>query len=107
MFKALLPTVAVLGGVAVAAPALAQMGGGSNFGMFVYPPHQCGVRPVPPYRPAEFRSYTETQDYNIRVEQYNAELNHFASCINAYVERTRRDSDLIRQRAEEAIRALR
>ena len=107
MRKALIGMAGAALAMGLAAPAGAVVTGPSNFGLFVYPSHNCGPRPVQPFRPPDFRSYTEAQDFNIRIEQYNRNLLAYSDCINAYVERTRLDSLRIRERADDAIRDVR
>lgn len=90
-----------------AASADAAIYGGSNFGRFEYPAQNCGLPPLAPERPYDMTSVKEVDAYNLRVDRYNTEVRSFSECINGYVERTEKDLQRIREKADQAIEDMR
>ena len=99
--------VGVLSLLIATGPAGAAVYGGSNFGRFDYPSQDCGLPPLAPQRPADMTSVREVEAYNQRVDQYNMQVRSFSECINAYVERTEKDMQRIREKANQAIEEMR
>jgi outer membrane murein-binding lipoprotein Lpp len=90
-----------------AAPAGAVVYGGSNFGAYEYPSHNCGLPPMLPQRPYDMSSVRDVEAYNRQVDAYNTQMRSFSECINAYVDRTEKDMQRIREKAGEAIEEMR
>jgi len=77
--------------------------GGSNFGIFGYPSHECNPPYSKPYKPFSFNYQWEIDQYNSEVEIYNRELQEFLDCIDEYVNNAKNDIERIREKANEAI----
>ena len=66
--------------------------GGSNFGFGGYPDHYCNQ----PYKPYDFSS-------NWEIENYNQELRQYISCIEEYAENAKNDIKRIIDKVDQAI----
>ena len=91
----------------LAGSAAAAVYGGSNFGAYEYPSHDCGLPPLPPQRPYDMTSVRDVEAYNARVDRYNIQVRSFGECVSAYVERAEKDMLRIREKANQAIEDVR
>ncbi len=71
---------------------LAIVFGGSNLGMFGYSSHDCSK----PYRPYQFNSQYE-------VDDYNNEVNYYINCIEEYLDNAKNDILRIQNKMNDAI----
>ena len=71
-----------------------------------YPDPACGERPEIPERPEKFETEEAIQEYNAKVDAYNASMARLIECVRAYVANANDDMKQIRKRAEEAIDRL-
>lgn len=105
MIRFVTPLPALL--LLAAAPAGAVVYGGSNFGSYNYPSHNCGLAPMLPQRPYDMTSVRDVEAYNRRVDAYNTQMRSFSECIDAYVSAADKDMQRIRDKANEAIEEMR
>lgn len=68
-----------------------------------YPAHQCGQRPERPQRPDKFRDRAELDAYNEKVFAYNAAMEKYVECLQAYVDNAASDIRAIREKIEAAL----
>ena len=71
-----------------------------------YPAPACGERPEIPERPEKFETEEAIQEYNAKVDAYNASMERLIECVREYVANANEDMKQIRKRAEEAIDTL-
>ena len=71
-----------------------------------YPDPACGERPEIPERPEKFETEEAIQEYNAKVDAYNASMERVIECVREYVANANDDMKQIRKRAEEAIDTL-
>ena len=89
--------------------ALVTLGAGAAAGTNLpegYPDSGCGDRPEIPERPEKFETEEAIQEYNAKVDAYNASMERLVECVRAYVANANDDLEQIRKRAEEAINSL-
>ena len=93
----------------LAAITLVTLGMGATAGTNLpegYPDPACGERPEIPERPKEFETGEAIQEYNVKVDAYNASMERLIECVRAYVANANDDMKQIRKRAEDAIDSL-
>ena len=71
-----------------------------------YPDPACGERPEIPERPEKFETEEVIEEYNAKVDAYNASMERLIECVRGYVANANDDMKQIRKRAEEAIDSL-
>ena len=89
--------------------ALVTLGAGAAAGTNLpegYPDPECGERPEIPERPEKFETEEAVQEYNAKVDAYNASMERLVECVRAYVANADDDLKQIRKRAEAAIDSL-
>ncbi len=92
--------------LATALPAAAFIVGGSNFGTFIYPQHDCGVKPLLPSKPYAFTSQEDIDAYNDKIKAYNRAIKEYSGCVNEYLDNANRDMQRIREKAKEAVEEM-
>lgn len=95
--------IIVLGMLLSCASAEALIFGGTNLGFLGYPSHNCGTKPLKPYRPSSFSSQWEVDIYNMEVDSYNIGINGFVSCMHEYIENSMNDIKRIKEAIDEAV----
>ena len=68
-----------------------------------YPRMDCGARPAPPERPAEFRTEAALAAYNAAVQRYNDSMERWIGCVQDYVDGAAADIERIKARMREAV----
>ena len=91
--------------VAVALMALLASGAHaqSNLGASGYPDPQCGARPTPPQRPAEFENNDQISAFNADIAEYNNGIEAWVACIQTYVDNAAADIRIIKANAQAAV----
>ena len=88
---------------------LVSLGAGATAGTNLpegYPDLACGERPEVPQRPEKFETEEAIEEYNAKVDAYNASMERLVECVQEYVANANDDMKRIRNRAEEAINSL-
>jgi hypothetical protein len=96
----------------LAAPATAQIVGGSNIALAQYPGPSC-TRPVVPVQPGVVVGDKENPDaFNARVRRYNSDvaayniaIKAFNDCMHSYIENGNADMQRIKQTLDAAVAA--
>lgn len=68
-----------------------------------YPGPACGERPEIPERLEKFETEEALDEYNAKVDAYNASMERLVTCVHEYVTNAVADIELIRKRSREAI----
>ena len=89
--------------------ALLALGTGAAAGTNLsedYPDPACGERPEVPERPEKFETEEAIEEYNAKVDAYNASMERLIECVRTYVVNANADIEQIRKRSREAIDRL-
>ena len=71
-----------------------------------YPDLACGERPEVPQRPEKFETEEAIEEYNAKVDAYNASMERLVECVREYVTNAKSDIEQIRKLSREAIDGL-
>lgn len=93
MLKVIIATLTLSIYLSTASKAAAEVFGGSNLDFSGYPKHRC----TKPFRPYEFTS-------NFEVENYNEQMRLYFTCIKSYLSNADYDIERIKQATDDAIR---
>jgi hypothetical protein len=100
----------IIGLMLLAAPATAQITGGSNIGLAQYPGPSC-TRPVVPVQPGSGDKENpdafnaRVRHYNSDVAAYNIAIKTFNDCMHSYIENGNADMQRIKQTLDAAVAA--